>query len=266
LNGAVYQPSKSGVMTMYDLLIVDDEEYVRNGIKNTYPWEQYGFRVIGTADNGYTALQLIDATRPHVVITDIMMPVMDGLAFAERVKDRYPAIQIVLLSAYNEFVYAQRGIRYGVREYLLKPLDEGELEKTFRALANRLDFGDIDSGHTVDAVAYKRGKEQDNYITQAKQYVAEHFARKITLDDIAKALFITPAYFSVMFKKETGQNFIDYVAEVRVKKAKELLRRSDYRVKEIAIRVGYDDYAYFCKIFRKIEGITPLEFRSNHKF
>lgn len=99
-------------------------------------------------------------------------------------------------------------------------------------------------------------------VRKARDYVNSQYYNKITLEDMALSLYLNPAYFSTAFKKSTGKNFVDYLTEVRVEKSKELLLKSEYKIKEISQKVGYDDYAYFCRVFKKVEGITPLEFRT----
>src|SRR5690606_8127923 len=123
---------------VYNLMIIDDEQFVREGIKSSYNWRNYGFQVVNTASNGREALNMIEHKRPHVVLADIVMPEMDGLEFSKQVSLLYPEINIVLLSAHKDFRYAQRAIESGVKGYLLKPIDPLELEKTFQALRNQL--------------------------------------------------------------------------------------------------------------------------------
>lgn len=250
---------------MYDLLIVDDEEIVRNGMKSTFNWSDYGFQVVDTADNGRTALEIVKAKHPHVVFTDIVMPEMDGLEFTEQVKQLYPEVNVVLLSAHKDFKYAHKAIGFGVIGYLLKPIDETELEKVLALLRSRLSQSankDVENDRLPEFDSTE--KKDNNYIRKAKQYVWDHYEKKIALDEVSRLLFITPNYFGYIFKRETGQNFIDYVILVKIEKAKKLLRNSDYKIKDISQKIGYEDYSYFCRTFKKIVGCTPHEYRSIH--
>lgn len=249
---------------MYDLLIVDDEPYMREGIKSTYDWNSYGFQVVDTAENGREALEIIRIKRPHVVLTDIVMPEMDGLEFMEQVNRLYPEVNVVLVSAHSNFKYAHKAISHGVKGYLLKPIDEIELEVVFNSLREQL-IGNVSketkSQHAPIEFEYSNTTD-NNYISRAKQYVMDNYEKRITLEEVSRYLYITAGYFGFIFKKETGCNFIDYIVSVKLDRAKHMLRHSDYKVKEISLRIGYDDYTYFCKIFKKIEGCTPLEYRS----
>lgn len=114
---------------MYHVLIVDDEKYIRRSIINRIDWEKCGGEVIGEAADGEEAYEMIGLYQPEVVITDIRMPGMDGLKLAEIVSREYPHIKLVLISAYNDFEYARKAIQYGVKEYLLKPVMEEEMEE-----------------------------------------------------------------------------------------------------------------------------------------
>ncbi|MFZ4451222.1 response regulator transcription factor [Salibacterium aidingense] len=110
-----------------NMLIVDDEAMICEGLASTVPWEEVGIHVIGKAYNGKEALKLIEEHSVDLVLTDVYMPEMDGLALAEFLSDEHPGIEIVMFSGYDEFEYARQAIRLGVKDYLLKPVDIDEL-------------------------------------------------------------------------------------------------------------------------------------------
>ncbi|WP_158299473.1 helix-turn-helix domain-containing protein [Paenibacillus antri] len=123
----------------FNVLIVDDEPMARAGLLSMYDWDRNGFRVVGEASDGRKALQLMEEIDAHIVITDIAMPVMDGLEFARISKERFPRTKIVLLSCHNEFDYARQAMRIGVSEYLLKVrLESPLLERTLVSLREQL--------------------------------------------------------------------------------------------------------------------------------
>ena len=105
---------------MIKLLIVDDEILVRTGLRSIINWEKNGFQIVGDAENGYQALELIEKTSPDIVLTDIIMPELDGLKLIEIVKERYPSIRIVILSCHNDFHYIRKAMKLGVEDYILK--------------------------------------------------------------------------------------------------------------------------------------------------
>lgn len=111
---------------MCRILIVDDEILIRRGIMHYLDWESEGFQIVGEASNGQEALELIEATYPHIIITDIVMPIMDGEELTRIVKEKYPQIQIIILSSYGEFDYVRSAFQRGVVDYILKPKLEAE--------------------------------------------------------------------------------------------------------------------------------------------
>jgi two-component system, response regulator YesN len=518
---------------VYKIIIVDDEKNIRDRLAHFFPWREVGFEVAGTAENGVEALELIKQERPHAVLTDVLMPEMTGLELAAEIKTSYPEIKVVILSAYDDFKYAQDAIRFGVKGYLLKPLMKNDFFNVFTKLAeelredeevkdvNRVEelmlldlikgenlhqyadywnqqtqsfrvaifsfdrlfkeestfsirqkitelaadfwnryqvpflfYGDnlivlstdsklvskkdlkpkirlfinslrdnlggifknhenivvgvgnpsctyqevcrsyneavyaysykyfnenetvifyedltvsgnsgnqtqlqnfmldhvnnienqlmesmksgeitdvtdivnhffdrykqasglsiseirgscseliiilmfrlkekglslssVDQQHVLGRIyeidslkelkrwltqmletisfdlIHKDKKDVNSYVLMAKEYVKVNYQERITLEDISNRLFLHQAYFSAIFKKETGQNFIDYVNQVRVDKAVHLLRNTDYKIKLISDMVGFQSHSYFNKVFKNETGVTPVIFR-----
>ncbi len=128
---------KSG--ELYRTLIVDDENLIRQGIKHYINWEQEGFQVIGEASNGQEALELIECTNPHIILTDIVMPIMDGEELTRIVKAKYPHIQIIILSSFAEFDYVRSTFQHGAIDYILKPkLDAEGLLNVLRTAVSKI--------------------------------------------------------------------------------------------------------------------------------
>lgn len=124
---------------MYKLVIVDDKVDIIQGIRAIGRWAEYGVEVAGWAYDGQEALKLIEQIRPEIVITDIMMPVMDGLKLIELVRKAYPEIKVIILSGYDEFSYAQQAIKLGAEEYLLKPVEIQQLHQVVYRVKEKLD-------------------------------------------------------------------------------------------------------------------------------
>lgn len=111
---------------VFKIMIVDDEMLVRQGIKHLLDWEQEGYRIVGEASNGQEALNLMDEVSPHVILTDIVMPVMGGEKLVKVVKEKYPHIEIIVLSSFSEFDYVRSTFQSGVADYILKPKLEAD--------------------------------------------------------------------------------------------------------------------------------------------
>ena len=121
------------------VMLVDDEDNVRNLLRTCIDWKELGFEVAGEASSGSEALDMLEDTSPDVIITDIRMPYMDGLEFAGIVAQRYPHIKVVFLSAYDEFEYAQEGIKIGISDFLLKPIKRADLKDAMLTLREKID-------------------------------------------------------------------------------------------------------------------------------
>lgn len=126
-------------MSLYSVLMVDDEDEVIQIIRRKIPWEELGFNVCGQAKNGIEALEMVEELQPDVVMTDIKMPYMDGLEFASKLKEKYPDIRIIIFSGFDEFEYAKQAIGLEVEEYLLKPMDAVEIRRVYEKMKISLD-------------------------------------------------------------------------------------------------------------------------------
>lgn len=110
----------------------------------------------------------------------------------------------------------------------------------------------------------KREEKSNDSIQIAKEYINNNFAKDISLDDVSRVVDISPYYFSKIFKEESGENFIEYLTNVRMEKAKDLLKNSTYSMKEICSLCGYQDPNYFSRTFKKNVGVTPTEYKDNN--
>ncbi|MDF2959152.1 MAG: two-component system response regulator [Paenibacillus sp.] len=133
---------------MYKVLLVDDEMYIRKGLRTLVEWNKYGFEICDEAENGEQALDLIRSQSPDLVITDIKMPVLDGLDLIKNVVSSSSNMlpKFIILSGFNEFKFAQQAVRYGVYDFILKPVDEDELESTLEKLSIQfMQYNDLDN-------------------------------------------------------------------------------------------------------------------------
>ena len=136
-------------MDLYKIMLVDDEEEVRTSIIKKINWEANGFEVVGDAENGRDALEKIEILEPNVIITDIRMPYMDGLALAESLRQKFPSIKVIIFSGFDDFSYAKEAIRLGVAEYILKPVNVDELTEILKRVRAKLDE-EIESARDID--------------------------------------------------------------------------------------------------------------------
>lgn len=121
------------------ILIVEDEYLTRQGIKGMIHWEQEGFQIVGEASNGEEALARIEELKPQIVLTDVVMPVMDGIALTQAIQERYPEIRVIVLSGYSDFEYVKSIFQHGAVDYILKPtLNQQELLATLCKAAGQI--------------------------------------------------------------------------------------------------------------------------------
>lgn len=124
---------------MYHVIIVDDEPAALNHIRTIIELKCAGFKIVGTAENGKDALEKIEKLRPDVVVTDVKMPVMDGITLAKKVREKYPETLMLIISGYQEFAYVREAMRSGVCDYILKPVKPSTFQESMRILQGRLD-------------------------------------------------------------------------------------------------------------------------------
>ena len=113
---------------MIKVFLVEDEKIIRKSIKNNVKWEENGFEFAGEAPDGEMALPMIEKLHPDIVITDIKMPFMDGLELAKHIHEDYMNTKVILFSGWDDFEYARLAISYGVSEYIMKPINDEEMQ------------------------------------------------------------------------------------------------------------------------------------------
>lgn len=124
---------------MLKVFLVEDESIVREGLRDTIPWQQWGYQFVGEAGDGEMALPLIQKTRPDVLLTDIKMPFMDGLSLSRVVHQEFPDMKIIIISGHDDFEYARQAIAVGVEQYLLKPITRASLQKVLTELKTKIE-------------------------------------------------------------------------------------------------------------------------------
>ncbi|QQZ63675.1 response regulator [Paenibacillus sonchi] len=250
---------------MYRVMLVDDEETITEGLKVTIDWEQNRCKVVDTSSDGDEAIRKASIVKPDIVITDIRMLNLDGLSMIEQLKDNHPRLKFIVLSGYSEFELAKRAILLGITAYLLKPIDEEELEDALtRCIQGIEQDHEHHSGEDDESALFELGENKKDVISEAKAYIQSHFASEVTLTTISEHLFINPFYLSRLFKKRTGESYLNYITKVRLEEAKKLLITTDKKIYEVAESVGYDTTKYFSKIFEKWVGCKPSDYKNKY--
>jgi two-component system, response regulator YesN len=357
---------------MYKLLIVDDEHIEREALKYVVSRECPHIQVVNTAINGQDAIMKVKQHRPNILFMDIKMPGISGLEAAKEIKSIDSRCQIIFISAFDYFHYAQKAIEVGAIDFILKPVSNEQLVESINRAINILeekgknteqdsnsiklesdledkrkespiypfekekklcqcivkddeagvfqyidellewivqtsfDSGEIKTKTYSLLVTINRAILQDTFdvhssyydrlqsagtvdglrllakkivlemkgelnlqqtdqtgilIEKTCDYINANYMKEIRLEEMAEMVNYSSHYFSKMFKLYKKQNFIDYVTSVRVAKAKDLLSSSQLTIREIGSLVGYEDQNYFTRVFKRMENMTPSEYR-----
>lgn len=240
---------------MYKVMIVDDEMYVRNGMAEQIDWKSLNCTVCSMAENGLDALAKYEAERPDLIISDIRMPKCDGIDLLQRLRDNGENVQVIFLTAYDEFNYARDALRLLAADYILKPFEDGELEDSVRRILPKLIQNPSEEENLADS---------NRFVRETISYIEEQYSSpQLSIATIADNLRISQGYISRLFKKEMNMTIAAYITQVRMKKAALLLKnRQNYKVYEVCEMCGYSDVAYFSSLFRKIYQMTPTEFQN----
>ena len=239
---------------MYSIMIVEDEELVRQGLTSLVNYEQFGMKVIDQAENGRIAWEKFQAQPADLLLTDINMPQMNGLDLAQLVREKAPSCHIISLTGYDDFEFARKAIRLGADDYLLKPFSKADIEEMLGKVKNKLDEERkkaqvetlVDQGHSTELEEAIHSRLADS---------------QLTLKDLASQLGFSPSYLSVLIKKKLGLPFQEYLIQERMKKAKLLLLTTDFKIYEIADQVGFEDMNYFSQRFKQVVGVTPRQYK-----
>ena len=176
----------------------------------------------------------------------------------EELIEEFPRMQIIVLSGYRDFAYAQSAIKLGVLRYLLKPSKMSEIYEALNAAMLKLSGVPQDPCQNID----QEEETEGNFIvSRAIKYIHEHYSEKLTLQQLAEYLYISTWHLCRVLKKSTNMNFVDILNNIRIEYAKKFLKETGLKVYEISHKVGYSDIAYFSKVFRSKTGMSPKQFR-----
>lgn len=237
----------------YKVVIIDDEQIIVEGLKKVVKWADFNCEVVGTASNSLKGAALIREIQPDILITDICMPGQDGLTMLAGLRSEFPDLQVTVLTGYRDFAYAQEAIRLGVTRFLLKPTRMAEINEALEAMTSRLQTEE------------KPRDEQNTgsfIVNRAMAYMEEHYAEKITLQDVAERCYVSQWHLSKLLHKYADQSFYDILNRIRIDAAKDLMTDPKLKVGDIGLMVGYSDTAHFSRIFKKLVGCSANEYRN----
>lgn len=223
----------------YTVIVAEDEELLLTNLVQKIQKADPDFLVAGTAQTGDQALALVEKLSPDLVITDIRMPVMDGITLLTKVREQFPFTKFIITSGFSDFEYAKKAITLKVSDYLLKPVDSEELKE-----------------------ALSKIKQEFQIATLLKDFIVKNYSEDINLNLIADNMNYSPSYLTKIFCQVYGCTPSKYLITLRMSHAQRLLvHEPGLSVKQIGEMCGYHDQGYFSRIFKKHTGKSPLEFR-----
>ena len=230
---------------MYKVVLIDDEPLILVSLERRIDWAAHGFTVVGKARGGEEGLRQIHDLQPDLVFTDIRMPDMSGLDLLREARKMYPDMLFAVLSGYS------------VLGYCLKPFDENELYALLDKAAALL--GKLEKRETEKATEPARSETMRGILL----YLQEHYKDpELSTVEVARVFGFNPNYVSQLFKKSEKETLTSYLTNLRMQKACVLLESSGCQVRQAGEQVGYPDYLYFAKVFKKHMGVTPSEYRA----
>lgn len=234
------------------LMLVDDERRILMGLEHIVNGLGTPFKNVVCARSGMEALELLEDSGADLLITDIVMPGMNGIELIRKVRERQLCERFAVLSGYQEFEYARSALQQGAVDYLLKPVNTSELETLLLRCAEEI--GQAPVGELPESA--------NPYVRAVMQMLRARYAENLTLTECAAHAGVHPNYLSTIFKQEMGMPLTACLMRIRVGQAKRLLSESpELGMSTIAERVGFREPRAFFKAFRQIVGTTPNQFR-----
>lgn len=256
---------------MLTALIVEDEPLMREYLLFNLSSIHDQWVTAACAKDGVEAMELLNGRRFDLIITDIKMPRMNGLELATYVHNNIPDTDIIFLTGYDEFDYARTAVRAGVADYLLKPLQDAELHAALEKLTQKKSPAILQGATpqqeippSPSAVSSSEDGESSILVQRAREYIQTNYSKPISLNEVASALDVNPAYLSSIFKSERGEPYSKYLLRLRMERAALLLRtHTAAKISNIASEVGYLSVKHFDSVFKKYYGVTPNVYRSS---
>lgn len=264
-------------------LIAEDVQIVRDTLVRLIDWPALGLELTGAAEDGEQALELAERKAPDLLVTDIGMPFMDGIALIRRVRERFPTMKAIILTGLSEFQYAQEAVKLGVFDYVLKPIDpvalsraievavaaireernnREEVEKAKELLKEKLPHV---AGELATAGGMSVGLKNVKIVERIVAYIqANVTSRSLSLPQIAAQVNLSEKYASAIFKETVGTTINSYIIACKMERAAQLLQEPSVKVYEVCDLIGYADQDYFRASFKKYHGFTPSEYRNRH--
>jgi len=265
------------------VVLIDDEYFFRNSLKNNIEWEKYCFTIVGDVNNGKSGYELILSEKPDIALVDIMMPGMTGIELIKAVRDANITSRFIILSGYDEFKYAQQAISMGVSDYILKPIDFDILLSTLlkvkkEILSQKRHLEENENlkkqnknfiskeFNTLSNISFDSDKIESKYKSsevsdRVEEFIRLNFSRTdLSVHTISNQLFLNYSYICTCFKRDKNITIGDFIINTRISKSIEMFRNGHINISTVSSLVGYESPNYFSKCFKKIVGVSPSDY------
>lgn len=255
------------------LLLVDDEIVTIRGILKGVDWEQVFFEKVLTATDAAEAKELLLTERPEIMLCDIEMPGESGLKLLEWVREQKLRTECMFLTCHEEFDFARRAMKLKGMDYLLKPIPYDELTDILIKAAETVreqeqkhryqEYGKQQLNGLKEQVLSDEENIPDakKVVETIKKYIWEHFEEELTVEKLARQVFISADYLYRIFKKYENMTPVEYMTNAKMLYASEILKQPGISISHAAVLSGYSNYCYFTKVFKKYHGMTPSRYK-----
>lgn len=248
---------------MYRVVLVDDEIIFLDFMRTVIDWKDCQCDIIGCAEDGQRALDLILNRKPDIAFVDVNIPLVNGLEVCRQVREKGLDTRLVIVTAHDEFQIAYQAIKMGISDFLLKPFDRGELEKCLEKVMRELNGGA--SGQEADLP--EEGSTKHELMSAAiDDYLEKHYSDSgLSLQVISRDLGFESSYLRRVYKSARGITITQRLENIRLEAARRLLASGQYQVQEISTMTGFSDTYYFSKRFKQVVGVTPTAYRNGKR-
>lgn len=238
---------------MYSVYLVDDEALVLDHMQKSVPWAEHGLAVVGSSTDPLRAIDEIVALCPEAVFTDINMPVISGFEMITQLRQKGVNCELIVISVCESYQFARQLMISDGFDYLIKPVEESQYTELLTRLLSRLN-----QKYPHRNLPSTTSSE----LNQIIRHLNRNIIKKHSLKEIAQQFNISSNYVCSLFSKHLQTTFSAYQTKIRMEAAARLLSSPDKPVKDIALECGYEDYFYFCRVFREYYACTPTQYRS----
>lgn len=243
---------------MFRVVVIEDEDIIRNGLIKMINWPTLVCRIVGEARNGQEGLKIIESTKPDIVLLDINMPLLSGIEMLERLPRGIFAT--IIITGHSEFEYAKKAIDYDVTDYLLKPIEKANLiesiekaktylkmRRSYKAQIQDKKYQVLDESIKIDSIT----------LNKAIKYIESNIQNKITMKDLVEFTNKSQTSINTRFQRNFDMTFNEYLCRYRIQKAINYIKTLQYQLYEVAEMVGISDYKYFGNVFKKYVNESP---------